>query len=217
MNLIATFLMLLPSAPALALQEVQTVRRPDSLLAGSTRSPTDAPAGKIYKKHDHIQIIVRERASARVQADFDNDKRSRTEIELGAWPRLVTRSGGFPPRLEAARLTGDPEIDLDARYRQQHSGRTTRDFDLTFTVMAEVVDIRPNGNIVIEAKKTRRVNEEEEVIRITGEVAPAFIVADTIQSEKIMNLRVEYNGTGSVSDSADQGFLGWLVSKVWPF
>ena len=96
MNLIATFLMLLPSAPALAQQEVQTVRRPDSLLAGSTKSPTDTPAGKTYKKHDHLQIIVRERASARAQADFDNDRRSRAEIELEAWPRLVTRSGGFP-------------------------------------------------------------------------------------------------------------------------
>lgn len=197
--------------------QIETEVRRDSLAAGSDKSPYSQPPGQTFKKHDHIRIVVQERARARAAADVNTDKRSRTEIELDEWPLLVDRSAGGLPRLEAARLTGDPAIDLDARYRQEHKARTSRDFDLTFTIMAEVVDVRPNGNVVIEAKKIRRINEEEEVLRITGEVSPAFIVSNNVRSEDIMHARVEINGEGVVSDNVDQGIFGWVVSKVWPF
>lgn len=201
-------------APA---QADNLITRSDSLWAGSEKSLYEQPPGQTFKKHDHIRIVVQERARARAAADVNTDKRSRTEIELEEWPRLVDRSAGGLPRLEAAALNGDPAIDLDARYRQEHKARTTRDFDLTFTIMAEVVDVRPNGNVVIEAKKVRRVNEEEEVLRVTGEVSPQFIVSNNVRSEDIMHARLEINGTGVVSDNVDQGLFAWLASKVWPF
>lgn len=199
-------------------QPVETIQRTDSLLGPTGAFDVyKAPKGPRYALHDHIRIVVQERARARAQADFRNDRRSRTEVKLDAWPALDTRSAGFPPRLGAAALAGDPEIDMDARYRNDNRGATSRDFDLTFTVMAEVVEVLPNGNVRLEARKERRVNEEEEIIRITGEVSLQFIVANTVNSENIMNLRVDYNGTGSVSDSSDQGLVGWVVSKIWPF
>jgi flagellar L-ring protein precursor FlgH len=192
------------------------ILRRDSLLGPSGRSPYAKHVGKAYQVRDHIKIIVQERARARLNADFNNDKRARTEIRPRRLPRLDSTSYLFP-ELKAAELAGDPEVDVDARYRVENRGRTGRDFDLTTEIMAQVVDVKPNGTVVLEAKKTRRVNEEEEVIRITGEASPQFIVNDSITTANMINLRIEYNGEGAVSDSADQGFFGWLVSKWWPF
>lgn len=196
---------------------VETFGRRDSLAAGSEKSLYDQPTGKVYSKHDHIRIVVQERAQASAAANINTDKRSRTEIELEEWPRLAENDQGGLPELRAAALTGDPAIDLDARYRQEHKARTSRDFDLTFTIMAEVVDVRPNGNVVIEAKKIRTIGEEEEVLRITGEISPAFIVNNSVRSDDIFNGRVSIDGKGIISDNVDQGLFGWIVSKVWPF
>lgn len=55
-------------------------------------------------------------------------------------------------------------------------------------VTAEVVDIRPNGTLVLQAVKRRIVNNVEETIRLTGEAAPANVTANRIPADLVLNL-----------------------------
>jgi flagellar L-ring protein precursor FlgH len=182
------------------------------------RSPYDPPTRPPYKRHDHVQVIVLERSRALSLAELKTDRRSRWEVEVDDWIRFDTPSGGGTPRLASAALTGDPGIDLDARFRQDNSGRTTRQFDLSFTIAAEVIDVRPNGVLVIQAMKRRKVNSDDEVIKLTGDVEPRFLGPNgTVRSDNIANLNVSYEGSGTISDTAKPGWLGWLLSKLWPF
>ena len=65
---------------------------------------------------------------------------------------------------------GDPRISgsLQSQYRTE-SEMELRDA-LTFRIAAAVVDIRPNGNLVIEARREIRINEEVWVQSLTGVV-----------------------------------------------
>lgn len=179
--------------------------------------PYDAPKRLPFKKHDHLQILVQERSRALSTTELRTDRRSRWETELEDFVRFSKTDKGTLPRLQSAALTGDPSIDLDARFRMDNQGRTGRQFDLTFTIAAEVVDVRPNGTLVIQAIKRRKVNADEEVIKLTGEVAPQSIVGDKVRSDSLVNLNIVYEGSGSVSDQANPGVLGWLLGKLWPF
>lgn len=193
---------------------------PANLLGETRQSPysgQDAP--KRYEVHDFIRVVVRDRSTALSSADLRTNRQSRFEVELDNWIRLEQdRSAGhFFPEIRAADLAGDPGIDLDARYRNDSRASTGRSFDLQFTIMAEIVEVRPNGTLVIEAVKERTVNSESEIIRLTGEVPAQFITDDTVLSDNVANLRVRYEGSGVVSDTAEPGFLGWILQKLWPF
>ena len=83
------------------------------------------------------------------------------------------------------------------------------------TMTAEVVDLRPNGVVVLQAVKRRTVNKDEETVRLTCEVAADKIVSRQTSSENLANLTMTYDGAGV--DGAKPGFLGWLFGKLWPF
>ena len=82
-------------------------------------------------------------------------------------------------------------------------------------VTAEVVDIRPNGALVLQASRKRIVNRDEEVVRLTCEVAPEHVTQNKTTSEHLVNLTMTYDGAGV--DGAKPGLLGWFFGKIWPF
>ena len=191
--------------------------RAQSLLGeGSSSSPYDAAKKPALKKHDHVRILVLEKARAQAGADLRTDRRSRWEVSLDDWVKF-DREGGKGPHLQGTNPAIDPKIDLDARYRQDNLGRTTRQFDLTMTITSEVIDVRPNGNLVLQAIKRRKVNADEETIKLTGEVSPLVVVNGAVRSDSIANLNVSYDAEGSVGDVAKPGWLGWILGKLWPF
>jgi hypothetical protein len=57
-------------------------------------------------------------------------------------------------------------------------------------VTAEVVDVRPNGTMVLLAVKRRTVNGVQEALRLTGEVAPANVTAGKVSADHVLNLSV---------------------------
>ncbi len=198
----------------LAILAVSLPAAAQSLIGEGGGSPYDPAKRPPFKKHDLIKIVAVERSKASTDADLRTDRRSRWELDP---KKFIKMSEDTFPNLEAAALTGNPKIDLDARYRRDSSGKTSRNFDLTFTITAEIVNILPNGNLVIEAKKRRKVNSDEEYIRLTGVVAPTAVVNNVVKSEDIANLDITNEGSGPASDSSEPGFFGWLFDKLWPF
>lgn len=83
------------------------------------------------------------------------------------------------------------------------------------SVTAEVADIRPNGTLVLQAVKRRTVNKDEEVVRLTAEVAAEHVIENRTSSDHLANLTMTYDGAGV--DGAKPGLLGWLFGKLWPF
>jgi len=86
------------------------------------------------------------------------------------------------------------------------------------TIKAEVAEVLPNGNLVIEAIKTRTVNQETEVISLTGVIDPADLDATgTVLSDDIAQLKLSYTGSGAVSDPQKRGILMRILDWFWPF
>jgi flagellar L-ring protein precursor FlgH len=83
---------------------------------------------------------------------------------------------------------------------------------------AVVVDIMPNGNLVVEGYRSRVVAGEERVLRFTGIVRQADIgTANIVSSNQIANFRISYLGRGPESHFANQGYLGRIFNHLWPF
>lgn len=173
---------------------------------------------KPFQKHDLITIVVEEKSMASASAETSTDKRTRWEAILSEWLRLSTDEKTKETKIKDALGAFTPEIDLDARLRHDATGQTTRAGSLSGKLTARVVEVLPNGTLVLEAKKTRCVNEEKEIFTLTGIIRYEDVAVDnTVKSERIADVNIRYEGVGSVGDAQKRGLLTRILDWLWPF
>ena len=98
------------------------------------------------------------------------------------------------------------------------SGDTSRTAKLVATITARVVKVYPNGNLFIVGKKYIKINDDIQILKISGIVRPNDISQDnSIDSSKISDMYVEYNGKGFAADTQSPGWLAKFMMKIWPF
>jgi flagellar L-ring protein precursor FlgH len=113
---------------------------------------------------------------------------------------------------------GSPEINgqLDNQYRATSNLQTAN--QMSFSITAEVVDIRPNGLLVIEARQWIEENEDTWERALIGLVRPEDVTpANTIMSEKIAELKIYKRETGYVKAGWARGWFGQIFDKIQPF
>ena len=176
---------------------------------------------RAYRVGDIVTVNVAETSSASKSATTSTGKSS--TIDAGINSLL-----GWEGRLK--NLTSFGKSDVKSAYDNANmlsgslsnsfsgSGSTTRGDSMTASVTVRVIDVKPNGNLIIQGAREIRVNAESQGIMLSGEIRPVDISPDnTILSSYIANLRIEYLGSGAVSDKQQPGWLTRVVDNVWPF
>jgi len=91
-----------------------------------------------------------------------------------------------------------------------------REFEDRLTV--RVIDVLPNGNLVIEGRRERDVAGETRLMRISGLVRPEDVAPDnSVQSEFVGDFRVVYEGDGVETWFTMPGWFNRIVNWLWPF
>lgn len=164
---------------------------------------------------DIVTVTISERASATKEATTTTGKTS-------------SYSAGIPNLLglENSDFINDSNdhIDLSNLVNASvgnsfdGSGKTVRTDNLSASLTTQVVGKYPNGNLKIRGGKEVMVNNEVQIIYITGIIRPVDITAaNSVDSEKILNARISYTGKGVISDKQKVGWLGRAMDAVWPF
>ncbi len=98
------------------------------------------------------------------------------------------------------------------------TGQTSRGDSMTASITAKVIDVQPNGNLLIEGIREIRVNSETQVIILSGFIRPVDISPDnTVLSSYIGDAKIQYLGTGAISDKQRPGWLSRAADIIWPF
>ena len=98
------------------------------------------------------------------------------------------------------------------------SGTTSRTESMTAYITVRVMEVMPNGNLFIQGTRDVRVNNETQHIILSGTIRPSDISPDnTIISSYIGDARIEYTGSGALSDKQRPGWMTRFVDFVWPF
>jgi len=136
----------------------------------------------------------------------------------------ATNAGGafnFKGSSTAGQLSRAAQIDLAI------TGSATRGFDGNSQYSVDqnfqdrmnvtVMDVLPNGNLVVEGYRRRIVSGEERLMCVTGVVRPIDIsIANTVQSQSIANFNISYLGKGAESAYTSPGLLGRFFNCFWP-
>ncbi len=155
------------------------------------------------KVHDLISIKVNETSALKSDGSVDRRKQGKFDAQLVNWIRLDGLN------MKSAPMTGgSPQANgtLDSQYQANTNLQT--DASLTFSIEATVADIRPNGNLIVEAHKTIRDNEDTWNMSLTGVVRRDDILPNNVvPSEKIAELSIDKKEAGHVRDGYRRGWL----------
>ncbi len=169
---------------------------------------------KARRRGDIVTIVITENASASKAASTDT---KRSAALTAGMPNLLGLETA-PGVLSSNYVDLTKLLSASTSSTYGGSGATTRKETLSATISAKVIDVLPNGNLLIEGRRNVKVNNEDQIILIEGTVRPADISADnTVNSIFVADAKIVYTGKGVISDRQSPGWLMNIVDKIWPF
>ncbi|MBN1290298.1 MAG: flagellar basal body L-ring protein FlgH [Candidatus Latescibacteria bacterium] len=158
---------------------------------------------KAYKIGDVLSVIIAESNSASKNSQTSTKKQNKTAADGSATTGAL--SGLFPG------MSGS----IDASNQFNGQGSTVRNGKLDSRITVKVIDVLANNNLLIEGSKTLELNEDTEVVTISGVVQPEYISSDnSVYSYQIANAKIVYKGKGSVSQGHRPGFLTRIINWI---
>lgn len=154
---------------------------------------------------DIVTVRIVEIADATNKAGTDTDRKSSLSLGL---------SGSYLNPLSGS--AGDLTGKLDRGFAG--AGTTQRSNKLTANITAKVIHVFPNGNLAIAGSREILVNNENQLIALTGIIRPRDISTNNvIESSRISDARISYSGTGVITDSQRKGWLSRIFDWISPF
>ncbi len=135
-------------------------------------------------------------------------------VSIGALAGLEAYAGKILP--DGVNLSN--LFDLTSSRSITGDGSIDRNEEIDITMAAIVTQVLPNGNLVISGKQEVRVNYEMRQLHMTGIIRREDIsTLNTIQSQKIAELRVAYGGKGTISDVQQPRYGRQVLDIISPF
>ena len=155
---------------------------------------------------DTMTIAIAETTSASTKS---NTKASRDgSISASAGP--ITHLPG--KSFQGMALSGQSSNSLDGK------GEAAANNVFSGTIAVTVIEVRPNGNLLVSGEKQVSIGAGTEYIRLSGVVNPYFInAANTISSASVADARIEYKESGVISEAQVMGWLARFFLSVLPF
>ncbi|MCG6156863.1 flagellar basal body L-ring protein FlgH [Rubinisphaera margarita] len=165
-----------------------------------------------FHVNDIVTVLVSEKSEVTLNSRFNRQRTSTLKAELKEFVRL---NDGL--RLENSAGTS-PTIDANQQERIQNTGQVTDAEGITYRIAATIVDIRPNGNLVLEARKEINASDDLWEYTLHGEVRYEDVQRDnTVLSENIANLNIVKRQDGRVYSSVARRWGTKIFDTIWPF
>ncbi|MBX3648510.1 MAG: flagellar basal body L-ring protein FlgH [Rhodocyclaceae bacterium] len=111
-------------------------------------------------------------------------------------------------------------LNIEANHDSKFSGKGESAANNTFTgtITCTVIEVLPNGNLLVSGEKLVAINQGEEFIRFSGVVNPAHITAaNIVTSTQVADARIEYKANGAIDSAQVMGWLARFFLTFLPF
>lgn len=160
---------------------------------------------------DLLTLIISESSEVENSENRSMDKNSSNGASADY---AASSTGGLATQAATASL------DFASSAKRAFSGKANyRDSrEYTDHITVTVVDVLPNGNLVISGRRCLSIAGEQRTLVVSGVVRPIDLGPDNkISSRYVADMKTVYEGEGTSKRFTRQGWLGRAANKVWPF
>jgi flagellar L-ring protein FlgH len=158
---------------------------------------------KAYRADDILTVVITESANASSQSGTNTAKQNDMSLQ-GAGGSGALK---FIPSFGAS---AGSKVDYDGK------AATTREGSLDAKISARVVQVLDNGNLVIDGSKVVEINDEKEIIKISGIVRPQDIEANNIiYSYNVADAQITYSGKGVANTGQRPGLVARILNWIF--
>jgi flagellar L-ring protein precursor FlgH len=155
---------------------------------------------------DNVTILIVENVTASQKSSSTVDRTSEVSAGISALP-FVNKS-----------FTDKTTLGANSGNTFAGKGGTESANKFEGTITATVVDVLPNGHLVVAGEKQIGVNQNVDVLRFSGTVDPRSLQPGSIiNSTQVANVRVESRGRGAQNEAQVMGWLGRFFLTMLPF
>ncbi len=156
---------------------------------------------------DNVTIQIIERVTASQKSSSTVDRASGIKAGITALPFMNNKV-----------LTDKTRVGAGTENTFSGKGGTESANTFTGSITATVIEVLPNGHLVVAGEKQIGVNENVDVLRFSGTVDPrALQPGSVVYSTQVANVRVQSRGRGAQSEVQAMGWLGRAFNAVSPF
>lgn len=187
-------------------------------IAAKSFMSVSAPEPRSFAVHDLISIVIREDTQTTFSSSLETEKESEWTGEVAEFPRfnlndlldLTVVPNTFPNGTIKLDVSADSSFEGEGDYENRQS--------MTARVQATIIDVKPNGNVVIEARKSVRSDDEHYTLVATGICRVDDITIDnSVLSTQIADLFIDKQHDGHLKKAADKGLLTEIMDFIFPW
>jgi flagellar L-ring protein precursor FlgH len=170
------------------------------------------PEPRVLKKHDLVTIIVREESDAKTSGLSNLQKNADMDAKIVQFLKLSGNGLGTAVGQTA------PEINLTGQRDFKGTAEVDRTDSLTLRVQAEIIDVKPNNTLVLQARANVTMDDEIQNITLSGTCRAEDVTADnTVLSTQLYDKNVVKVTKGQVRDTTTRGWMPKLLDVLNPF
>jgi flagellar L-ring protein precursor FlgH len=180
-------------------------------------------AGAVYQP-EHARIALFEDRRARFLGDtitiVIEEKTTASKKSSGNASRTSSIEAGLPTvaGIPGANLLRKIDVAASTSNKFEGKGDAANNNLFNGNLAVTVIEVLENGNLLVSGEKQVTINRGTEFIRFSGVVNPLNITpTNTVSSTRVADARIEYSGTGYVSESQTMGWLSRFFLTVLPF
>jgi len=197
---------ILPTAPP---PLTMAPRTPPAVTGGLFHSASYRPSFEDRRARlvgDNVTIQIVENVTASQKSSSTVDRTSKVSSGVTALP------------FTGQKFTDKLGVGANSENAFEGKGGTESANTFQGSITATVIDVLPNGPLVVAGEKQIGVNQNVDVLRFSGTVDPrALQPGSIVASTQVANVRVESRGRGAQGEAQVTGWLGRFFNTVTPF
>lgn len=157
-----------------------------------------------------------------VQIQEQHSVKNEDKVERRSDTSLAARLEAYSLSDKTFQSNTLPRIDIRKETDFNGEAKQNSGSDVRASIAVIVVDVQPNGNLVVAGTRTVTVNDETRTLRISGLVRPLDVTPNnTILSSQVADARISIAGEGGNTRQVTRGPVGQLFDTLiwaaWPF
>jgi flagellar L-ring protein FlgH len=167
---------------------------------------------KAHAVGDLITILIQESNDASKQNNTTTSKKASVDASIASFLYPPTASGLLTKKGQLPALKYSSANDFNG------GGQINNSEKITSRLAVRVVDVLPNGNLIIEGRRQTAFSGEKSEAVLRGTVRSDDIAANnTVYSYNISDASIQFISKGTITDSQRKGWFTKILDKVSPF